>query len=116
MLSVTRVGVEPTKSQVLGLLALPICVPGHVQVAGPGVVPGSPGLWGLDERWPTRVKLQVSVSSRAHQPHESRLDTCRTCNEVAKGRLALPRPNGHDVLSVARLLFPPPGYVVSVCQ
>ena len=26
-LSVTRVGVEPTKSQVLGLLALPVCVP-----------------------------------------------------------------------------------------
>ena len=35
--SVTRVGIEPTKSQVLGLLALPVCVPGHVQVAGPGV-------------------------------------------------------------------------------
>ena len=28
---VTRVGVEPTKSQVLGLLALPICVPGRFQ-------------------------------------------------------------------------------------
>jgi hypothetical protein len=29
-LSVTEVGVEPTQSQVLGLLALPVCVPGHV--------------------------------------------------------------------------------------
>ena len=27
--SVTEVGVEPTQSQVLGLLALPVCVPGH---------------------------------------------------------------------------------------
>ncbi len=26
---VTEVGVEPTQSQVLGLLALPVCVPGH---------------------------------------------------------------------------------------
>ena len=35
-----------------------------------------------------------------------------SCNvQVAKGRLALPRPNGHDVLSVARLLIPPLGYV-----
>jgi len=63
-----------------------------------------------------RRHLLVSVSSRAHQPHESRLDTCRTCNEVAKGRLALPRPNGHDVLSVARLLFPPLGCVVYIFQ
>ena len=38
-LSVTEVGVEPTQSQVLGLLALPVCVPGH-RVAGPGVAPG----------------------------------------------------------------------------
>src|SRR5882724_11164505 len=30
-LSVTEVGVEPTQSQVLGLLALPVCVPGQVQ-------------------------------------------------------------------------------------
>lgn len=31
--------------------------------------------------------------------------------KVAKGRLALPRPCRHDVLSVARLLIPPLGYV-----
>ena len=44
IMSVTRVGVEPTESQVLGLLALPVCVPGHVQVAGPGVALGGSGL------------------------------------------------------------------------
>lgn len=65
--------------------------------------------WGIG---PSRVELQVSVSSRADQPHEGRLDTCRTCGEVAKGRLALPCPTGHDVLSAARLLFPPLGRVV----
>ena len=43
-LSVTEVGVEPTQSQVLGLLALPVCVPGHVSVAGPGVAPGGRSL------------------------------------------------------------------------
>ena len=41
---VTEVGVEPTQSQVLGLLALPVCVPGHVSVAGPGVAPGGRSL------------------------------------------------------------------------
>ena len=40
---VTRVGVEPTKSQVLGLLALPVCVPSR-QVAGPGIEPGAPAV------------------------------------------------------------------------
>ena len=75
--------------------------------------------------------LQIPVSSRAHQPYESRLGTCRICKIVffyrpcpssslvarraqllvAKGRLALPRPIGHDILSVARLLIPPLGYV-----
>ena len=42
-LSVTEVGVEPTQSQVLGLLALPVCVPGQ-SVAGPGVAPGGRSL------------------------------------------------------------------------
>ena len=36
MLSVTRVGVEPTNSQVLGLLALPVCVPGRFASSGSG--------------------------------------------------------------------------------
>ena len=42
--SVTEVGVEPTEHEALDLAALPVCVPGHVQVAGPGVAPGGPGL------------------------------------------------------------------------
>ena len=42
-MSVTEVGVEPTQSQVLGLLALPVCVPGQ-SVAGPGVAPGGRSL------------------------------------------------------------------------
>jgi hypothetical protein len=42
-LLVTEVGVEPTQSQVLGLLALPVCVPGQ-SVAGPGVAPGGRSL------------------------------------------------------------------------
>ena len=28
-------------------------------VAGPGVAPGCPGLWGLDGHWPTRSKQPV---------------------------------------------------------
>ena len=36
--------------------------------------------------------------------------------EVAKGRFALPRPYGHDGLSVARLLIPPPGPPLAVCS
>ena len=42
--SVTEAGFEPADSQDLGLFALPVCVPGHIQVAGPGVAPGNPGL------------------------------------------------------------------------
>jgi hypothetical protein len=42
--SVTEAGVEPADSQDLGLFALPVCVPGHREVAGPGVAPGNPGL------------------------------------------------------------------------
>ena len=39
------------------------------------------------------------------------VNTSYASNElVAKGRLALPRPDGHDVLSVARLLIPPLGH------
>ena len=44
MFQVTEAGVEPGDSQDLGLFALPVCVPGHFQVAGPGVAPGNPGL------------------------------------------------------------------------
>ena len=42
--SVIPAGVEPADSQDLGLFALPVCVPGHREVAGPGVAPGDPGL------------------------------------------------------------------------
>ena len=43
-LSVTEVGVEPTNHEALDLAALPVCVPGHVSVAGPGVAPGGRSL------------------------------------------------------------------------
>ena len=105
-------GVEPTKSQVLDLLALPVCVLGrqsrvqeshltagvmtpgracaHPQqgVAGPGIEPG-------------------------RRPYESRPGTCQACSRVAKGRVALPRPCGHRLLRTACLLIPPPGHVSS---
>jgi hypothetical protein len=48
-------------------------------VAGPGVAPGGPSLWGSVEHWPTR-ELQIPVSNRAHRPYESQLGTCRICN------------------------------------
>ncbi len=44
MFQVTEAGVEPADAQDLDLFALPVCVPGHIQVAGPGVAPGNPGL------------------------------------------------------------------------
>ena len=35
-------------------------------------------------------QLQAPVSSRAGQPYESRLGTCRACNAMTKGRVELP--------------------------
>ena len=61
----------------------------HPQVADPGIEPGD-------------------------RPYGSQLGTCRVCNmSVTKGRLELPSPCGHDVLSVARLPIAPLGHVVS---
>ena len=74
-------------------------------------------------------QLQIPVSNRAHRPYESQLGTCRICIirleccrlklisfrslkpvasslkplQVAKARIELACPAGHDVLSVARI-------------
>ena len=111
--SVTRVGVEPTKSP----------------------RPQRDRFTGL-RTWSFR-KWRVRGSHPAVQAYEARMSTgppassCRSryragqtglmkaswtpaapaMLKVAKGRLALPRPFGHDVLNVARLLIPPLGYV-----
>lgn len=51
------------------------------------------------------VELQAPVSIRASRPYESRPGTCPACKKVTKGRVELPCPVGHDVLSVACLPF-----------
>jgi hypothetical protein len=65
--SVTEVGVEPTQSQVLGLLALPVCVPGQ----------SSSGSGGRTRR----AELMKLCWALAHPRHQ-----------VTKGRLELPSP------------------------
>ena len=111
VLSMTRVGIEPTGARLstspLCQFAYPIVSGGsgsctrrsrlmrpgwacaHPQVADPGIEPGD-------------------------RPYGSQLGTCRVCNKsVTKGRLELPSPCGHDVLSVACLPVAPLGRVVS---
>src|SRR5262245_8267997 len=49
--------------------------------------------------------LQAPESNRGDRPYESQLGASRACIafRVTKGRVELPSPNGHDVLSVACL-------------
>jgi hypothetical protein len=71
MLRVTAAGVEPADAQDLGLFALPVCVPGHFQVAGPEVAPGNPGLGGPNEHWPTRVVYLLHVAPPRSDPRSA---------------------------------------------
>ncbi len=48
---VTGVGLEPTGTR---LSTSPLCQFAYPVMAGPGVAPGGPGLWGPAEHWPTR--------------------------------------------------------------
>src|SRR5665213_1166400 len=63
-------------------------------------------------------KLQAPESNRSDRPYESQLGASRACNEfqMTKGRVELPSPSGHDVLSVACLPVAPLGRVSSCCQ
>jgi hypothetical protein len=89
--TVAEVGVEPTKSQALDLVALPVCVLGRQQSR----VWESHTVCQEYEPRPDLVhpqkELQAPVSSRAHRPYESQSGTCQACKSVTKGRVALPR-------------------------
>jgi hypothetical protein len=56
-------------------------------------------------------QLQAPESNRGDRPYESQLGASRACIElrVTKGRVELPSPYGHDVLSVACLPVAPLG-------
>src|SRR5260221_1306670 len=99
--------------QPLELAALPVCVFGRkwqVQeshLAGEGYEP-SLGTGPPASNW---FQLQAPESNRGDRPYESQLGASRACiaSRVTKGRVELPSPHGHDVLSVACLPVAPLG-------
>jgi hypothetical protein len=65
-----------------------------------------------DSQTPT-TKSRRSDSNRRRTAYETALDPISSPPRepsVTKGRVALPRPEGHEVLSLARLLIPPLGH------
>ena len=61
--------------------------------------------------WDEPLNLQAPESNRGDRPYESQLGASRACIalRVTKGRVELPSPDGHDVLSVACLPVAPLG-------
>ena len=66
---------------------------------------------------PASLLLEVEVAGPgiepSDRPYESQLGASRACikKQMTKGRVELPSPSGHDVLSVACLPVAPLGHV-----
>ena len=109
MLISDRGGSRTHRHEALDLAAMPICVPGHKwRVRG-----SHPAVQAYEARLSTGPPAVAGPGIEpGHRPYGSQLGTCRACNlSVTKGRVELPSPSGHDVLSVACLPVPPLGHV-----
>jgi hypothetical protein len=114
IMSVTRVGVEPTKSR--GSRPRRFACLRTRPSASSGSGSRTPAVQAYEARMSTGPPASCRSRYRAGQVGLMKPNWAPAAPaivKVAKGRFALPRPFGHDGLSVARLLIPPLGCVLS---